>query len=362
MNMEERSDKLRAIMIGTAVGDALGLPAEGLSADTIYKLGWRNWKHRFMFGKGMVSDDTEHTFFVCQALIRNPDDVDAFKASMAWKLRWWLLSMPAGIGFGTLRAIIKLWLFVRLDKTGVWTAGNGPAMRSAIIGGYFADDIDKMMRYVKASTELTHTDPRALTGAAAVGYAASRAVICGKETRPDAKGFFEALRKLCDSQDQQWPKLVDMMEKSLCQGASVTEFACAMGQTNGISGYIYHTAPAAIYSFMRHYGDYKAAVTEILNCGGDTDTTAAITGALAGAAVGESGIEQQWINGIAEWPRSLSVMRKAASRLAGSNGQAEAVSYCWPCVIFRNVFMAIVIFGHIALRFCGVRIRRLLGV
>jgi ADP-ribosyl-[dinitrogen reductase] hydrolase len=50
-----KSDKFRGLLLGTAVGDSLGLPAEGLKPDTIRKLGWTDWKQRLVFGKGMVS-------------------------------------------------------------------------------------------------------------------------------------------------------------------------------------------------------------------------------------------------------------------------------------------------------------------
>jgi hypothetical protein len=53
------------------------------------------------------------------------------------RLRGWLLSLPAGIGFATLRAILKLWLGFPLNRSGVYSAGNGPAMRVAVIGAFF---------------------------------------------------------------------------------------------------------------------------------------------------------------------------------------------------------------------------------
>ncbi|MBT64112.1 MAG: hypothetical protein CML13_12970 [Puniceicoccaceae bacterium] len=57
-----KHDEVVGLVWGTAVGDSLGLPAEGISPLTIKKLGWHdNWKHRFVCGKGMLSDDTEHT-------------------------------------------------------------------------------------------------------------------------------------------------------------------------------------------------------------------------------------------------------------------------------------------------------------
>ena len=356
--MTHQQDKIRGLILGTAVGDALGLPAEGLSPETISKLGWSNWKHRFVFGKGMVSDDTEHTLFVCQALLCYPDNVKCFKASLAWKLRWWLFAIPAGIGFGTLRAIIKLWFFVPLNKSGVFTAGNGPAMRSAIIGARFFDDTDKIMEYAKASTELTHTDPKAIVGATAISYAAALAVKSTKEQRLDAKSFFGSLRCLCNQDDNEWPKFVDLMEQSLSEGLSVADFVIKMNLKKGVTGYIYHTVPVAIYSWLRYYGNFKTTLTEVLNCGGDTDTAGAITGALAGTTVGEDGIPKEWIDNIMEWPRSISVLRKAADALSLHDKQIPgSIKYFWPGVIIRSLLMVLVVVGHIFLRLLPAKIR-----
>jgi len=141
------------VLIGTAVGDALGLPAEGLSRERIHRR-WKGiWNHRFLFGRGMCSDDTEHTFFVAQALLAHGDDVSAFQKSLAWKLRFWLLGLPAGVGFATLRAILKLWLGFSPARSGVFSAGNGPSMRSSIIGAYFAENPELRSKFVSAATK-----------------------------------------------------------------------------------------------------------------------------------------------------------------------------------------------------------------
>ena len=93
------SNFLEGVMIGTAVGDSLGLPAEGLSPQRIAKNGWSKWKQRLIFGKGMISDDTEHTLFVAQAILSHPNDAEKFQRALASKLKWWLASLPAGTGF-----------------------------------------------------------------------------------------------------------------------------------------------------------------------------------------------------------------------------------------------------------------------
>ena len=91
-------------ILGTAVGDALGLPYEGVSRQRAPRLLGRPTRHRFCFGRGMVSDDTEHTCMVAQSLIESGDDVDEFIRRVARRLRWWMLALPAGAGKATAAA------------------------------------------------------------------------------------------------------------------------------------------------------------------------------------------------------------------------------------------------------------------
>src|SRR3954451_16163312 len=103
MHAARRTDQLAGVLLGTAVGDALGLPREGLSRERARRLfGGGELHHRFVLGHGMVSDDTEHTCMVGQALLANPRDSRRFACSLAWRLRFWLLALPAGIGSATL--------------------------------------------------------------------------------------------------------------------------------------------------------------------------------------------------------------------------------------------------------------------
>jgi ADP-ribosyl-[dinitrogen reductase] hydrolase len=91
------SDRIAGVILGTAVGDAPGLPREGLSRRRAARLfGDPPLRHSFLFGRGMASDDTEHTCMTGQALLRAPEDVDVFARSLAWRLRFWLLGLPAG--------------------------------------------------------------------------------------------------------------------------------------------------------------------------------------------------------------------------------------------------------------------------
>src|SRR5580692_3015499 len=109
-------ERFAGLLLGTAVGDALGLPAENLSAEKIRKRWNGEWKMRFIFGKGMVSDDTEHTLMVAQALLEHPDNATAFQRALAWKFRWWFAGLPGGVGLATAKSCIKLWMGFAPEK------------------------------------------------------------------------------------------------------------------------------------------------------------------------------------------------------------------------------------------------------
>lgn len=346
--LDDEAERIAGILLGTAVGDALGLPAEGISAARLRRLWPGRWKHRFLLGRGMLSDDSEHTFFVAQALLEDSSDAASFQRSLARRLRWWLLCLPAGIGRATLRACVKLWLGFPPSRSGVDSAGNGAAMRTALLGGYFADDMEAIERFVRAATELTHTDPRAFTGAVAVARLAALAVGHEASQRPEASSVFAILDSLAPD-DAEWRGIVEQMQTAHLAEMPVRDFADSLGLQRGVTGYVYHTVPVAAYAWLRHYGDFRGTVEAVLDCGGDTDTVGAIAGALAGATTGVSKIPADWLEQIWDWPRSVALLQKTAGRLARQKGEGRplgAVSYFWPAVVPRNLLFLTVVLVH----------------
>ena len=205
----------------------------------------------------MMSDDTEHTCMVAQALLRAPNDADAFARSLAWRLRFWLLGLPAGVGFATLRAVGKLWLGFSLANSGVYSAGNGPAMRAAILGVCLGEDRDLFRSYVRASTRLTHTDPKAEHGAFLVALAAHHGAVHGPDgVRGDT--FFQEARNSAADLDAELIGLLGKMEDHLKRDAPAVDLADALGLQRGVTGYVYHTVPLALYCWLRHPNDFPS--------------------------------------------------------------------------------------------------------
>ncbi len=299
-------------ILGTAVGDAIGLPYEGLSPRRAAKLLGPPTRYRFLLGRGMVSDDTEHACMTMQALIASGDDVEVFARQLARRLRWWLLAVPAGAGLATLKATTKLCLGVPPHRSGVFSAGNGPAMRSAVLGAAI-DDLDQLRRFVRASTRITHTDPKAEHGAFAVALAARHAAagspICPAE-------FAAELRLLLSEQEaQQFHEVVEQALNSAARGERSEAFAASLGLQRGVTGYIYHSTPVALHAWFSHSTDLPQAVMEVVRCGGDADSTAAVVGGIIGCTTGKEGIPADWLNRLCEWPRTVRWMEQLACRL-----------------------------------------------
>jgi len=334
-------------LLGTAVGDALGLPYEGMRPERGRRLFPDMSRHHFVLGRGMVSDDTEHACFVAQGLIRARGDVDAFERHLAGSLRWWLLGLPAGIGKATLRACIRLWLGLGPKRSGVFSAGNGPAMRSPILGVTLGDSPDTLKTFVRASTQITHGDPKAFFGAMAVALAAHHSV--SRSSISATEFFVDLVDCLSGEEADEFFALIEKAVTWAAKNDPVSDLADQIGSSGGISGYIYHTVPCVIGLWLRHPDDYAAAVTEIIAAGGDTDTTAAILGGIVGARVGAAGIPKPWVDGLLEWPRTVAWMQALSRALASAVDGDEHVTcpgYFWPGVVPRNALFLACVLAH----------------
>lgn len=348
-DLEER---VTACLFGMAVGDALGLPTERLSRRRTRK--WRagGTRHAFLLGRGMLSDDTEHAFLVAQSLLEERASAPRFASRLARRLRWWACALPAGIGFATLRSCVKLWCGIPPNRSGVFSAGSAPAVRSPLIGVVFHDNTKRMAEFVRASTQISHSDPRAQTAALC---AARLTALALEKNASDPVPIDEAVSCMRDSgpEDEEWQQIINPLETGLRQGLCVETFADSLGLERGISGYAYHTVPVAAYSWLRHYGDFGASLESVLCLGGDSDTVGALAGAFAGTTVGVAGIPREWVAGIWDWPISTRVLGEATRRLAVAARrpkQAKPVPFAWPAMPLRNIVFWSTVLAHCARR------------
>lgn len=300
-------------------------------------------RYRFCFGRGMVSDDTEHTCIVAQSHIAAGEDVDEFARQLGWRLRMWLLGIPAGIGFATLRAILKLWIGFSTARSGVYSAGNGPAMRTAILGAAL-DDVENIKRYVRMATRITHTDPKAEFAALVVALAARAARL-----RHSPDQFVDDVARELPPDAQELLDLVRRAATSAAAGEATTAFAESLGLVKGVSGYAYHTVPVVIHAWLSHRDDLTGALQAIIVCGGDADSTAAIVGGIVGSSLAADQLPPQLLAGLGEWPRTVDWMQRLAAQLAEvrtTQRRQQPLRLPLLAVAVRNAWFLAVVLTH----------------
>ncbi len=327
-------DRLVGTLLGTALGDALGLPMEMLSAKVIARR-FRALDRFHLLGRmGFVSDDTEQSALVAQSLARHPGDLAGCVRAFRRSLLGWFLRLPWGIGLGTLRACTRIALGLR--RSGVATAGNGAAMRTAIVGVFLRDDPEARRAMADALATVTHTDARAVEGARFVAEVAALAT-----TRDDPMAVVREARAVVT--EASLGRALDRAVAMATEGAELDAAARELGTT----GFVVHTVPFAAYAFARWGGDAMAAVTAVIRAGGDTDSIAAIVGAWCGALGGEAGLPGELVARINDGPFGPTHLRALADDLAGVKGGRVATARYSPALAMaRNLALYPVVIAH----------------
>ncbi|QJE96526.1 ADP-ribosylglycohydrolase family protein [Luteolibacter luteus] len=329
-------DALVSCLLGGALGDSLGLPAENMSASRIDRRWQEPLRHRFFGKRGMVSDDTEHAVMTLLSIRESGGEIDRFTKALARRLRWWLAGLPAGIGSATARSIAKLWFGANPARSGVWSAGNGPMMRAAVIGVEYGQDPERRESFTNASTRITHSDPRAAEAARLIAEAA--ALAAGGEQSEET--ILRTLGAKLESSEMK--ERFAVLHASLAAGEAVRVFADRIGRKEGfVSGFAPDSAAVALCAWLRHRQDFRATVEAVVRCGGDTDTVAFIAGSLAGVDCGVEGMPLDWVEGLRDYPLNAQALQRT-----------ETLRYPnWPGSLFRNSFFFAVVVGHIFRRF-----------
>jgi ADP-ribosylglycohydrolase len=315
-----REERIAGALLGAALGDALGLPCEGMSARRIARRFGRLDRFRLFGRTGYVSDDTEQSALVAQSLARHPGDSRACALAFRLSLLGWFFRLPWGIGLGTARACLRI--LVGLRRSGVRSAGNGAAMRAAVVGAFFEDAASRV-EFGVALAEVTHLDERAVQGA----LFAAEVVAAGPE------------RARAVVTNAVLGAALDRAAELAGRGAGTAEAAEALGT----SGYVVHAIPFALFAHLR-FGDRPLeALQEAIGAGGDTDTIAAILGAWLGARHGEAGLPADLLARLHDGPFGPAHLRALAAALASGSAPPR---YSWPRAMRRNLALWPVVLAH----------------
>jgi poly(ADP-ribose) glycohydrolase ARH3 len=293
-------DRARGALLGTFIGDALGMPFEGaVPAAVPNRLDMLDAR----LGRGTYTDDTQMAIALAESLLEHGaiDDEALGRAFVnAYDPR-------RGYGSGTTEVLRKVRLGVhprdaaRSAFGGKGSLGNGAAMRIAPIAVWYVHDPGALADAARASARVTHAHRLGVD--AALTQAVAIAAALRSESPLDAA--IEAATT---------PELRDrLVEAARIVGAGLEPAEVAARLGNRSTGH--ESVPAAVYSAAA-YESFEAAVTFAVRCGGDADTIGAMAGAIAGARTGASAIPARWIDALEQGAKGRAYVEMLADQLA----------------------------------------------
>jgi len=298
-------DKFKGTLLGCAVGDALGAPVEGLPAEAIeQRYGLLTDFIDERFGAGMVTDDTQMTVTLAQSIV-GIGRFDKGHAGLNFG-RWMEASDKGvkearGVGMACATACRRLYQGVSPDESGVDSAGCGAAMRVSPVGLRHHDDLETLKRVAVEQARITHTDPEAAAGAAAIAYAVAQGLTDdgGLDRQLLIHNTADFIHSINEKMADRIRGLADFLDADPEKGFAYT----------GNGGYVMETVPGALLAFLLTPYDFEKTVVTAVNAGGDTDSLGAIAGAVSGAFNGVSGIPERLREGVEgrEYIESLAV-------------------------------------------------------
>jgi ADP-ribosylglycohydrolase len=286
------ADRSAGVIVASAAGDALGAPHEfhpALRPDVPLEMagggsfGWR---------PGEWTDDTQMSLALLSPLAAGNRSLDAVERGF---LDWYEAG-PTDVGNQTasvLRSGAPLGeSAARYQKRHPEGAGNGGLMRIGPAGLSFPGELDRIAEYAAATTALTHPHPDCIDASTLWAIAIDRAIHLSPPTG-EAWDFANAVRlglpQLPAERRERWGHLIDEAVARPAvefrnNGWVIHAFQAALAA-------IVHTSVPAGAPPCRHL---SAAVEAAVRCGNDTDTVAAIAGALLGARWGATAVPLRW--------------------------------------------------------------------
>jgi ADP-ribosylglycohydrolase len=303
-------DKVEGLMLGLAVGDALGNTSEGLLPEhRRAQYGEiRDYLPNRHAGKriGLPSDDSQLAFWTLEQMLDdrgfNPERVaECFCRRKIY-----------GIGASVLQFITNYKAgAAEWYRCGPKSAGNGALMRIApmVIPHLFSGG-SELWADTALSAMITHNDSASIASCLAAVNLIWRLLPLKAPPQPGfwVESFVQTARQLERDESYAprggwftsyrgplWRFVQERVPAALAQGHSVLE-AC---QSWHSGAFLLETVPCVLFILERHGHSFEEAVVRAVNDTRDNDTIAAIVGALAGALHGKAGIPKRWLAGLA---------------------------------------------------------------
>ena len=301
-----RPESIEGLFIGTAIGDALGLPLETLTSTQISERFGKVRKilspitNKYIGEKGarqgMISDDTQLTLAVARGLIAQAGVplekiLDAIAAEHVEALK----ATTVGWGKTTEEAVKKLSSGIHWKDSGTPGGpnagkGNGVVMKIAPLAAFAISrgySLAQTLALVDSLCKMTHNSPLAIASARA-HVAALHYVLLTDRDHFSPQEFVDTVVRISETSTPQDKETAALTERfrSLAhvKAMNLEQITAAYG---GGSCYVLDSLPFTYAFFLREWRSTDSLYS-VANAGGDTDSNAAMVGALLGALHGKS--------------------------------------------------------------------------
>ena len=268
-----RREQFLGCLIGQAVGDGLGAPFEGLFEDMVYKLGPPDVIVANPPEETYYTDDTQMAIGVAETLV-GCGRIDEATLCAAFVANY---DPARGYGSGARRVLGVMgeggdWRTLARELFPGGSLGNGAAMRAAPVGLMFCDDLDEVAEQARLSALPTHVHPIGIDGARMIALAVALAV---REPTFHRATFFQELARRAETEEFRWQMAT----------AARMRPSAALG-CFGNSLEAHRSVTTAVAAFASAPDDYSRVIARAIGQGNDTDTLAAMAGAICGARLG----------------------------------------------------------------------------
>ena len=290
---ENIKNKVKGVIFGQAIGDALGLGTEGMTDEDMawkYPNGIRHYsdifqdRHRKRWKIGDWTDDTDMMLCIANAVIK---DKGVNYTSIARNFKEWADGEPMGIGETTYKVLSfgdyvekpfdaskMLW-----EMSHQQSAANGGVMRTSIVG-LFPKAVEECAANI---CRLTHYDPRCVGSCAIVSLLIHSLLYEGEKL---------SYHKIVDIAQKHDSRIREYIDLSLNTDIRALEL-----QDWDSVGYTLKTLAAGLWAYW-NAPSFEEGLLSVVRAGGDADTNAAVACAILGAKFGFNTIPQEYVDGL----------------------------------------------------------------
>ena len=291
------ADTVKAVLLGHAVGDALGVPVEFTAREKLDRDPVTDMRGfgSYPYPAGTWSDDTSMTLCALEVLAKGTVDFDRIMQNFGE----WLMNgafTASGEAFDSGRTCVRAISRYFRDRTKAtesggtdeYSNGNGSLMRILpvalyAVAVYGTKDLRPLWRLAAEGSSLTHAHPRSQI--ACQIYATVLACLIERPTK----------QSIADGIAQYRAENGDGGAEAACFGRVDAEILKSLNRSEIRSdGYVIDTLEAALWCLLTT-DSYAECVLRAVNLGDDTDTAAAVAGGLAGALYGWDAIPKAWL-------------------------------------------------------------------